>query len=42
MEINTKGKMTLASQEELESEEITIASDGDRILDLGKEDNVIN
>ena len=38
-EINTKGKMPLASIEELESEEIKISSDGDRISDLVREGN---
>ena len=43
MEINTKEKIPLASLEGFsESEEMTISSHGDRILDLGKEDNVIN
>ena len=38
-EINPKGKMPLASVEELESEEIAISSDGDRISDLVREGN---
>ena len=37
--INPKGKMPLASIEELESEEIKISSDGDRNLDLVREGN---
>ena len=42
MDINPKEKMPLASLEGFsESEEMTISSHGDRILDLGKEDNVI-
>ena len=39
IEINPKGKMPLASIEELESEEIKISSDGDRISDLVREGN---
>ena len=38
-EINPKGKMPLASIEELESEEIAISSDGDRISYLVREGN---
>ena len=38
-EINPKGKMPLANIEELESEEIKISSDGDRISDLVSEGN---
>ena len=38
-EINTKGKMPLASIEELESKEIKISYDGDRILDPVTEGN---
>ena len=38
-EINLKGKMPLASFEELESEDIAISSDGDRISDLVTEGN---
>ena len=37
--INPKGKMPLASIEELESEEIKISSSGDRISDLVREGN---
>ena len=39
IEINPKGKMPLASIEELESEEIKISSDGDRISNLVREGN---
>ena len=38
-EINLKGKMPLTSFEELESEDITISTDGDRIFDLIREGN---
>ena len=38
-EINLKGKMSLASFEELESEDIAISTDGDRISDLVREGN---
>ena len=38
-EINPKGKMPLANIEELESEEIKISSDGDRISDLVRQGN---
>ena len=38
-EINPKGKMPLANIEELESEEIKISSDGDRISDIVREGN---
>ena len=38
-EINLKGKMPLASFEELESEDIAISTDGDRIFDLVREGN---
>ena len=38
-EINLKGKMPLASFEELESEDIAISIDGDRISDLVREGN---
>ena len=37
--INLKGKMPLASFEELESEDIAISTDGDRISDLIREGN---
>ena len=40
-EINPKGKIPLASLEELESKDIPISSDGDRILDLVRKGNVI-
>ena len=39
IKINPKGKMPLASIEELESEEIKLSSDGDRISDLVREGN---
>ena len=38
-EINPKGKMPLASIEELESKEIEISSDGNRISDIVREGN---
>ena len=38
-EINQKGKMSLASFEELEYEDIAISIDGDRISDLVREGN---
>ena len=38
-EINLEGKMSLASFEELESEDIAISTDGDRISDLVREGN---
>ena len=38
-EINLKGKMLLAIFEELESEDIAISTDGDRISDLVGEGN---
>ena len=37
--INLKGKMPLAIFEELESEDISISTDGDRIFDLVREGN---
>ena len=37
IEINQKGKMPLASMEEMESENIAISVDGDRISDLVRE-----
>ena len=37
--INLKGKIPLARFEELESEEIAISTDGDRISDLVREGN---
>ena len=39
VDINPKGKMPLASIEELESEEIEISSDGNRISNLVREGN---
>ena len=41
IEINPKGKIPLASIEKLESEEIKISCDGDRISDLVREGNDI-
>jgi len=38
-EINQKGKLSLASFEELELEDIAISIDGDRISDLVREGN---
>ena len=38
-ELNTKGKMSVAMIEEMESEETTISSDGDRVSDLVREGN---
>ena len=38
-EINIKEKMPLTSFEELESEDIAISTDGDRISDLVREGN---
>ena len=39
-ELNTKGKMSIAMFEEMQSEEITISSDGDRVSDLVREGNI--
>ena len=39
-ELNTKGKMSVAMIEEMESEETTISSDGDRVSDLVREGNI--
>jgi len=41
-EINQKGKLPLASVEELESEDMSISTDGDRISDLVREGNLIH
>ena len=41
-EINQKGKLPLASVEELESEDMSISTDGDRIFDLVREGNLIH
>ena len=42
IEINPNGKMPIARFEELESKDISISSDDDRIQDLIREGNVIN
>ena len=39
-ELNTKGKMFIAMFEEMQSEETTISSDGDRFSDLVREFNI--
>ena len=39
-ELNTKGKMSVAMFEEMQSEETTISSDGDRVSDLVREGNI--
>ena len=39
--INLKGKMPIVSFEELDSEDIAISIDGDRIFDLVREGNFI-
>ena len=38
--LNIKGKMSIASFEEMQSEETTISSDGDRVSDLVREGNI--
>ena len=38
-EINIKGKMSLASSEEMESNETIVSVDGDRVSDLVREGN---
>ena len=38
--LNTKGKMSVALFEEMQSEETTISSDGDRVSDLVREGNI--
>ena len=38
--LNTKGKMSVATFEEMKSEETTISSDGDRVSDLTREGNI--
>ena len=38
--LNTKGKMSVAMFEEMQSEETTISSDGDRVSDLVREGNI--
>ena len=39
-ELNTKGKISVAMFEEMQSEETTIPSDGDRVSDLVREGNI--
>ena len=39
-ELNTKGKMSVAMFEEMELDETTITSDGDRVSDLVREGNI--
>ena len=39
-ELDTKGKMSIAMFEEMQSEETTISSDGDRVSDLIREGNI--
>ena len=39
-ELNTKGKMFVAMFEEMESDETTISSDGDRVSDLVREGKI--
>ena len=39
IELNTKGKMSIVMFEEMQSEETTISSDGDRVSDLVREGN---
>jgi hypothetical protein len=39
-ELNTKGKMPLASSEEMESNETIVSIDGDRVFDLVREGNL--
>ena len=39
-ELNTKEKMSIAMFEEMQSKETTISSDGDRVADLVREDNI--
>jgi hypothetical protein len=39
IELNVKGKMPLASSEEIESNETTVSVDGDRVFDLVREGN---
>ena len=40
IELNTNGKMSVAMFEEMQSEETTISSDGDRVSDLVREGNI--
>jgi hypothetical protein len=39
IELNVKGKMALASSEEMESNETIVSVDGDRVSDLVREGN---
>ena len=39
-ELNTKGKMSVAMFEEMQSKETTISFDGDRVFDLVREGNI--
>ena len=39
-ELNTKGKISIAMFEEMQSEETTISSNGDRVSDLVREGNI--
>ena len=39
-ELNTKGKMSVAMFEEMQLEETTLSSDGDRVSDLVREGNI--
>ena len=39
-ELNTKGKMSVAMFEEMQSEETTISYDGDRVSDLVREGSI--
>ena len=39
-ELNTKGKISVAMFEEMQSKETTISSDGDQIYDLVREGNI--
>jgi hypothetical protein len=39
IELNVKGKMPLASSEEMESNETIVSVDGDRVFDLVREGN---
>ena len=40
MELNTKGKMSVAMFEKIQSEETKISSNGDRVSDLVREGNI--
>ena len=39
IELNVKGKMPLASSQEMESNETIVSVDGDRVFDLVREGN---